>query len=76
MTDHTKPESEWEHSHALETGDVLVDVDRSERATITVHDDGAVTFDGEMFAEREVTAALRDGTFERDDGLSAELASY
>jgi hypothetical protein len=76
MTDHTKPESEWEYSHALETGDVLVDGDRGERATITVHDDGAVAFDGETFTEREVTAALRDGTLERDDGLSAELAGY
>lgn len=76
MADHTKPESDWKHSHALETGDVLVDVDRGDRDEVSVHDDGSVTFDGETFSESEVTAALRDGVLERDDGLSHELASY
>lgn len=70
----SQPTSEWEHSHALESGDVIVDDFGSH--TIKVHDDGSVTWAGETFDEREVTAALRDGIISRNDGKNRELASY
>lgn len=75
MTDHITPGSDWEHSHALNDGDEVVDTTSGETHTITVHDDGAVTLDGETFGEAEINAALRDGIVTRD-GLGHELATY
>ena len=71
---HDTPTSEWQHSHALESGDIIRD--EHGEYTVTVNEDGSVRFDGETFSEREITVALRDSVIERSDGLSHELASY
>lgn len=85
MTDYNKPNSEWEHSHAIEAGDVLVDTQYGDGpfTVETVHDDGSVTLrnheygDTEEFSEGEINGALADGIFERkSDGLSHELATF
>ena len=85
MTDYTQPTSAWEHSHALNTGDVLVDTQYGDGPfeVLEVNDDGSVTLrntedeDTETFDEGEITGALADGHFEREsDGLSHELATF
>jgi len=75
MQNHELPTSEWEHSHAVESGDEVTDTTCDEVHTATVHDDGSVTIDGERFSEQEITAALADGVLEVN-GLSHELATY
>jgi len=74
MSEALPPTREWKHSHALKTGDIVVDDFGSH--VIEVHEDGSVTWDGETFEEREVTAALRDGVIARNDGLTHELATF
>jgi hypothetical protein len=45
MKDHTRPTSDWEHSHALETGDILIDTAEDTRLLVeAVGDDGGVTW--------------------------------
>lgn len=75
MQNYDLPTSEWEHSHALESGDEVTDTTCNEVHTASVHTDGGVTIDGETFSEREITAALADGVL-KVDGLSHELATY
>lgn len=82
---HERPTSDWEHSHAIEGGDVLIDTQYGDGPfeVVEVHDDGSVTLldrehgDTETFSEEEITGALADGNFERErDGLSHELATF
>ena len=45
MKDHTRPTSDWEYSHALEAGDILIDTNENTRILVEeVHDDGSVTW--------------------------------
>jgi hypothetical protein len=82
---HELPTSDWEHSHAVEAGDELLDTqyDDGPFEVVEIHDDGSVTLrdteydDTETFDEAEITGALADGNFERArDGLSHELATF
>ena len=44
MTNHELPTSEWEHSHAIEAEQVLIDTGEDTRILVEeVHDDGSVT---------------------------------
>lgn len=82
MADYKKPTSEWDHSHALSEGDVLIDTwDDSEGTVEVVAEDGSVlvNWDGketERYTENSVRVSLRDGLFKTPDGLSHELATY
>lgn len=81
MSDQIKPTSEWEHSHALESGDRLHDVENDVNGLVDkVKANGSVLVawqtGAEVHTEEEIRVALRDGTIERDDGLSSELAAY
>lgn len=89
MTDHNKPTSDWEHSHALTEGDELVDTGEDTPLTVeAVHDDGKVTvhvwgderhggdYVTETWDEEEVRVGLRDGIIETTDGKSHELATF
>lgn len=84
-----KPTSEWEHSHALEQGDELVDTNEDTPITVkSVNGDGSVEvriwiderhgqeYTTETYPEGDVTTALADGIFETVDGLSHELATF
>lgn len=84
-TDHTRPTSEWEYSHAINTGDILIDTQYGDGPfeVVEIHDDGSVTLrdqehnDTETFDEAEITGSLADGNLEREsDGLSHELATF
>ena len=83
MADHNQPTSEWEHSHALESGDRIVTND-GERWDITdVRPDGSVWAvcvdydDAESWTEDEVRTALANDELEREsDNLSHELATF
>jgi hypothetical protein len=89
---HELPTSEWEHSHAVEEGDVLV-LDRHDRAEMkwrvtTVEDNGNVRLrridDGRRDAderdtwdESSLANSLAFGDIKRErDGLSHELATF
>lgn len=90
MENHELPTSEWEHGHAIEAGDELIDTVEEVALTVTeVHDDGSVTWkawEGDEHGvgdyitrtmdENAVRIALADGILERTDGLSHELSSY
>jgi len=85
MTMESQPISEWEHSHALQEGDLLVDTQYGDGpfTVETVHDNGDVTLynhewdDTDHHPEAEITGALADGNLERNaDGKSHELASF
>lgn len=90
MTNHELPTSEWEHSHAVEEGDVYnVDEFGVDMEVVEVHNDGSVTANlcpegvdederiEQEYSEEEVTTALADGLWEREsDGLSHELATF
>jgi len=86
MTNHELPASEWENSHALEVGDELTTNDGETWEVMRVRDDGTVGArridqgpierERKMWTEAEVTTALADGIFEREDGLSHELATF
>jgi len=75
-----KPTSEWDHSHALQEGDELVDDDGDVGTVVSVHDDGSVTVawgGGEMkHGEGSITRSLADGVVKTEDGQSHELATY
>jgi len=73
------PESEWDHCHAVQDGDVLVDQwDATYR--IQLLDDGSVIATDdygseEMWSATELAHALRDGVLHRQrDGKSWLLA--
>lgn len=83
------PTSEWDHSHALEAGDELIDADSDVMddtdifVVREVHDDGSVTvysnFDdeNEVWTEDETRRVLADSVLKRvSDGLSHELATF
>ena len=83
-----KPTSNWDHSHALNDGDELTDVENETPITVDeVRDDGSIScrvwmdqrhgqeYMRKEWTEEEVRVALRDGLFERDDGKSHELAT-
>lgn len=89
MTDHNKPTSEWEHSHALEADDELVDTNEDTPLTVEeVHDDGSITvkvwidqrhgqeWTTETYDEEQTRVGLRDGILETTDGLSDELTNF
>ena len=83
MTNHELPTSEWEHSHALESGDRVVTEGGEEWDITNVRDDGsvwavAVHFDdAESWSEKAVTNSLSTGDMHRKrDGLSHELATF
>lgn len=89
MVDETRPTSDWEHSHAVNEGDVFdVDYFGVAMEVVDVHDDGSVIAnlcpddvdgDGKIeqeYSEEEITNALADGLWERTDGKSHELATY
>jgi hypothetical protein len=86
---HERPTSDWEHSHALEAGDELTDTNTNTAITVDeVRDGGSIKcrvwlderhgqeYDTEVWTEQEANGALADGVFERDDGLSHELATF
>jgi hypothetical protein len=89
MTNHELPTSEWEHSHAIEAGDVLVHDETGEEWKITsVEDDGNVNVrrvddgrdgsnDRDTWSENSLRTALaHDEMHRKDDGLSHELATF
>jgi hypothetical protein len=85
MADHDRPMSDWEHSHALDEGDILLDTqyDDGPFTVERIDDDGSVTLydhehdDTETYPEDEITGALADANLERQrDGLSHELATF
>jgi hypothetical protein len=89
MSDHTRPTSDWEHSHALTAGDEITDTGEDVPITVDeVHDDGSITVRvwidqrhgqehyKQTWAEEQVRVGLADGILEREDGLSHELASH
>ncbi len=84
MTNHELPTSEWEHSHALEEGDELLDHTGKEWRVTEVTGTGDVEVrrlddthgEVENWSEEGTTEALATGSIERKDGLSHELATF
>jgi len=89
MTNHELPTSEWEHSHAIEAGDELIDTNENTPITVdAVSEDGSIEcrvwiderhgeeYTKETWTETEANGALADGIFETTDGLSHELATF
>ena len=89
METHELPTSEWDHSHALEEGDELIDTTTGAEITVfEIHDNGGITGQvwidqrgGQEYTKREwsqeaIALALAYGIFERLDGLSHELATF
>jgi len=74
-----RPESEWDHCHAVQDGDVLVD-QSDQMFRIELLDDGSVIATDdygseEMWSATELATALRDGVLHRQhDGKSWLLA--
>jgi hypothetical protein len=87
---HDLPTADWEHSHALEAGDELVDNHEGTPITVqAVNDDGSVDvrcwlderhgqeYVDETWAEEGATAGLtRNDIKTAEGGLSHQLASY
>jgi len=74
------PEAQWEHCHAVQDGDVLVEEATGAMWEIELNDDGSVVAtdeygDTERWEATELSAALRDKIMHRHrDGKSWELA--
>jgi hypothetical protein len=74
-----RPASEWDHCHAVQDGDVLVD-QYDQMFTIELLDDGSVIAtdeygDSERWMQTELARALRDEVLHRHrDGKSWLLA--
>lgn len=86
---HERPTSEWEFSHAVSEGDVLVHEEYGEQWQVTsVLEDGAINVrridadrrgpnDRDTWSEENVRGALAHGEmFRKADGLSHELATF
>ena len=87
---HDLPTSDWEHSHALEAGDELVDNHEGTEITVlAVNDDGSVDVrcwiderDGQEYVDEHWTeegatnGLMHNDIKTADDGLSQELATF
>jgi hypothetical protein len=80
-----RPTSDWEHSHAVEADDVLVDTQGERFRVDSVNDDGSVDvtlLDDEhdvtdSWTEEATRTALTNGDIHRErDGLTHELATF
>jgi hypothetical protein len=89
ISDHERPTSEWEHSHAISEGDVLVHEEYGEEWEVTtVEKSGNVRVrrvddgrrgpnDRDAWSEKAVRSGLAHGEmYRKRDGLSHELATF